>query len=201
VATGRVNRSWLVGKDSRKVNRRLYVDVVDDLRDDLRCILLTWSLMLSTRLNTLSHPSHSHKTPGLCFASCLARSFLLENPPPCDCGQSPCRQKKDLVCRLWCFRRSHPLVKTALDVHPGYAQLHVPFLLGMPYARRSGEEGERDRESEGGDASEGTLDAIPWPTDDDVECDLDGRVVPGYCESRVESWERIVGDPMSVNGG
>jgi hypothetical protein len=45
--------------------------------------------ILSTRLKTLSHPSQSHNTPGLCLASCLARSFLLEKPPPVDCGQSP----------------------------------------------------------------------------------------------------------------
>lgn len=92
-------------------------------------------------------------------------------------------------------------MKTALDVHPGYAQLHVPFLFGMPYARRSGDEGESDRDSAGGEVSDGMLDAIPWPTDEDVECDLEGRVAPGYCERRVESWERMGGDPMSVYGG
>ncbi len=56
--------------------------------------------MLSTLLNTLSHPSHSHMTSGLCLASCLARSFLLEKPPPVDCGQPSRGQKNDFVCRL-----------------------------------------------------------------------------------------------------
>jgi len=102
--------------------------------------------MLSTLLNTLSHPSQSHRTPGLCFASCRARSFLLENPPPVDCGQPSCRQKKDFVCLLWCFLRSQPRVKTALEVQPGYAQLQVPFLFGNPNALRSGELGDMERE-------------------------------------------------------
>lgn len=75
--------------------------------------------MLSTRLKTLSQPSQSHNTPGLCFASCLARSFLLEKPPPVAWGQPSWRQKKDFVCLLWCFLRSQPRVKTALDVQPG----------------------------------------------------------------------------------
>ena len=51
----------------------------------------------------------------------------------------------------------------------------MPFLLGIPYARRSGDEGESDRESAGGDVSDGTLDEIPWPLDEEAECDLDGR--------------------------
>ena len=78
------------------------------------------------------------------------------------------------MCLLWCFLRSHPLVKTALDVQPGYAQLQVPFLLGKPYALRSEGIGDMDRqEEEGGDLSpprdEGT------PRLDEAECDLAGR--------------------------
>lgn len=42
--------------------------------------------MLSTRLKTLGHPSHSHATCGLCLDSCLWRSFLSENPPLVACG-------------------------------------------------------------------------------------------------------------------
>lgn len=104
--------------------------------------------MLSTLLKILSQPSHSQMTPGLCLASWRARSFLLEKPPPVACGQPSCRQKNDLVCRLWCLRKSQPRVKTALEVQPGYAQVQVPFLFRYPYARRSGELllGEMDRE-------------------------------------------------------
>lgn len=71
----------------------------------------------------------------------------------------------------------------------------------MPYARRSGDEGERDRESAGGDLSEGTLDAIPWPMEDEAECDLDGREPLNDCEYRVESWASMGEDAMPVKGG
>jgi hypothetical protein len=56
--------------------------------------------MLSTRLNSLPQFSHSHVIIGLCFASCRARSFLLENPPSVDCGHPSCRQNNVLECRL-----------------------------------------------------------------------------------------------------
>jgi hypothetical protein len=56
--------------------------------------------MLSTRLNSLPQPSHSHVIVGLCFASCLARSFLLEKPPSVACGQPSCRQNSVFECRL-----------------------------------------------------------------------------------------------------
>jgi len=61
------------------------------------CQILT---MLSTRLNSLPQPSHSHVIVGLCFASCLARSFLLEKPPSVACGQPSCRQNRVFECRL-----------------------------------------------------------------------------------------------------
>jgi hypothetical protein len=72
----------------------------------------------------------------------------------------------------------------------------------MPYALRSGDDGEMDRDSGGGDLSEITLDANPWPTDDDVECDLDG-LLTGYWESNVVSWAwaRVGGDAIAVKGG
>lgn len=60
-------------------------------------------------------------------------------------------------------------MKTALEVQPGYAQLHVPFLLGTPNARRSGEDGERERERAGGDLSEGTEEWMPRPAEDEAE--------------------------------
>jgi hypothetical protein len=134
-----------------------------------RCILLTWSFMLSIRLNSLPHsspsdPRHSHLIPGLCFASWRARSFLLEKPPPpetlplrpfespaahaSDCGQPSTRQKRCLECRLKCFRRSQPRVNKALEVQPGYAHRHVckaPMPgcdTGTPYARRDGDDEE-----------------------------------------------------------
>jgi hypothetical protein len=115
-------------------------------RPPFRCILLTWSFMLSMRLNTRPHsspsePRHSHLIPGLCFASWRARSFLLEKPPPLealplrllesvsaqasDCGQPSTRQKRCLECRLKCLRRSQPRVKRAREVQPGYAHRHV----------------------------------------------------------------------------
>jgi hypothetical protein len=90
------------------------------------------------------------------LASCLARSFLLENPPPDACEQAGYRQKNDFVCRLWCLRRSQPLVKEARDVHPGYAHDHEPSALTKPYRLRSacpGDEGVRQ---------------CPWPAPADV---------------------------------
>ena len=102
--------------------------------------------MLSTRLKMRSHPAHSHTTPGLCLASCRARSFLLEKPPPLACEQAGYRQKKLLVWRLWCLRRSQPRVKLARDVQPGYAHDHDPSALTKPYRFRSswpGDEGVR----------------------------------------------------------
>lgn len=92
-------------------------------------------------------------------------------------------------------------MKTALEVQPGYAQLQVPFLLGKPYARRSGELGESERESDGGDLSEGALDEIPSPTDDDAECDLDGREPPYDCGSSPVSGARDGAVLMAVKGG
>ena len=56
--------------------------------------------MLSTLLNNLPQFSHSHVIMGLCFASCRARSFLLENPPSVDCGHPSCRQNSVFECRL-----------------------------------------------------------------------------------------------------
>lgn len=102
------------------------------------------------------------------------------------------------MCRLWCFLKSQPRVKTAREVHPGYAQLHVPFLLGIPYARRSGDEGESDRDSEGGDLSAVMLDMMPSPADDEAECDLDGRVAPKGCESRSVSCASVGGDAIPL---
>jgi hypothetical protein len=82
------------------------------------------------------------------------------------------------VWRLWCFLKSHPRVKTALEVQPGYEQLQVPFLFGKPYDRRSGDVGDNDLDREGGDLSEGAFDERPRPTEDEAECDLDGRDPP-----------------------
>jgi hypothetical protein len=84
------------------------------------------------------------------------------------------------VCLLWCFRRSQPLVKTALDVQPGYAQLQEPFLLGKPYALRSGEElGDSERERDGGDLSAPRMEGTPKL--DEAEGDLAGRTAPMDC--------------------
>lgn len=116
--------------------------------DALRWILRTWSFMLSMRLNTLSHPSQSQGTPGLCFASCRSRSFLLEKPPSVDWGQSSWRQNSDLVCRRKCLRKSQPLVKTADEVQPGCAQRQLwPSGSGNPkFCKSAGLFGEVDRE-------------------------------------------------------
>lgn len=56
--------------------------------------------ILSTLLKSLPQPSHSHVIIGLCFASCRARSFLLEKPPSVACGHPSCRQKSVFECRL-----------------------------------------------------------------------------------------------------
>lgn len=182
-------------------------------RAALWCILLTWSrytaisfvvvvvsevrTMLSTRLNTRSQPDQSQRTPGLCFASCLARSFLLEKPPPVACGQPSWRQKNDFVCLLWCFLRSQPLVNTALDVQPGYAQLHVPFLFGNPYALRSGELGDSERvDRAGGDLSEALVEGTPRL---EAEGDLEGLLVR-ECGRYLESGVRVCGF-MADSGG
>jgi hypothetical protein len=77
----------------------------------------------------------------------------------------------------------------------------VPFLFGKPYARRSGELGEREREREGGDRSEGGLDERPRPMEDDAECDLEGLDPPKDCDRRPVSIAMIGAAVMAVNGG
>jgi hypothetical protein len=74
-------------------------------------------------------------------------------------------------------------------------------LFGNPYARRSGELGESDRESEGGDLSEGTLDERPRPTEEEAECDLDGRDAPYDCGKRLVSCARLDTGAIVVKGG
>jgi hypothetical protein len=92
-------------------------------------------------------------------------------------------------------------VNTALDVQPGYAQLQVPLLFGKPYARRSGELGESDRDSEGGDLSEGTLEESPKPTEDDAEFDREGLDPPYEWSIKPVSDANIGAAAMVVNGG
>jgi hypothetical protein len=89
-------------------------------------------------------------------------------------------------------------VKTALDVHPGYAQLQVPFLFGYPYTRRSGELGETDREY-GGDPW--PLDGTPNPFEDEAECDLDTRVAPVECGRKLAPGANVYSEVIAVSGG
>jgi hypothetical protein len=77
----------------------------------------------------------------------------------------------------------------------------VPFLFGKPYARRSGELGEREREREGGDLSEGGFDDRPRPIEDDAECDLEGLDPPKDWGNRPVSIAMIGAAVIAVNGG
>lgn len=72
-------------------------------------------------------------------------------------------------------------------------------MLGNPYARRSGELGDNERERAGGDRSEGTFDERPRPTEEEAECDLDGREAY-VCGSRF-SGAMVDAVVMAVNGG
>jgi hypothetical protein len=74
-------------------------------------------------------------------------------------------------------------------------------LFGNPYARRSGELGESERDREGGDLSEGALDERPRPMEDEAECDLDGREPPKDWGRRFDSGAMIDAEVMAVKGG
>jgi hypothetical protein len=71
----------------------------------------------------------------------------------------------------------------------------------MPYDLRSGDEGESERDSEGGDLSDETLDGRSGPADDAVECDLEGREPSNDRESRFESFASIGPVAIEVKGG
>lgn len=73
-------------------------------------------------------------------------------------------------------------------------------MLGKPYARRSGELGESERDRAGGERSEGTLDDRPRPTEEEAECDLDGREAYDW-GSRLVSGAMVDAVVMAVNGG
>jgi hypothetical protein len=101
------------------------------------------------------------------LASWRARSFLLEKPPPLACEHAGYRQKKLLVWRLWCLRRSQPRVKLARDVQPGYAHDHEPSALTKPYRFRSswpGDEGVRQWPEVTEPVGDEVVEAVPVET-------------------------------------
>jgi hypothetical protein len=74
-------------------------------------------------------------------------------------------------------------------------------LFGKPYARRSGELGDRERERDGGDLSEGTLEERPRPIEDEAECDLDGRDPQYGWDMNPVSGARVDAVVIAVKGG
>lgn len=90
-------------------------------------------------------------------------------------------------------------MNTALDVQPGYAQLQVPFLFGNPYALKSGELGDNERDKEGGDLSPARVEGTPRL--EEAESDLDGRTPPIDCGMYLASGASVWAVFIAVSGG